>query len=239
MARTPRPTASWIPPGLARSDDDRVIAGVAAGVGRWLGVDPIVVRLSLILLTLASGLGVGLYVVVWVVLPEHHGAADMPTERIGRRDTEHAIAFGLLTVGSLLLLRSIGIWFPDGFALADGDRSDRRRDALVWSRAEGADPPIEAGRGVDVEHSDGDRAVVSESVFDARRHEDEGAGRALDLLGLIGKDEGQLAVENVEGVVLGLVEWASSSRPGTISMIAKLNRGVSVVRARNSTFPST
>ena len=54
---------STSPTGWCASGDDRVVAGVAGGVGRYLGVDPTVVRLALVVLTFANGLGALLYLV--------------------------------------------------------------------------------------------------------------------------------------------------------------------------------
>ena len=55
MATTPRPRFPALPPGLVRRSDEHVVAGVCAGVARWLGVDPIVVRLATLILALANG----------------------------------------------------------------------------------------------------------------------------------------------------------------------------------------
>ncbi|MDD9368909.1 MAG: PspC domain-containing protein [Acidimicrobiales bacterium] len=61
---------SALPPGLLRCPDEHVVAGVCAGVARWLGVDPIVVRLAAVVLALANGVGVVAYLAAWLVLPE-------------------------------------------------------------------------------------------------------------------------------------------------------------------------
>jgi phage shock protein PspC (stress-responsive transcriptional regulator) len=46
----------------APSTDERVIAGVCAGIARSLGVDPTLVRLVFALLALAGGAGILLYI---------------------------------------------------------------------------------------------------------------------------------------------------------------------------------
>ena len=48
---------------LSRSSTDRVVLGVAGGMGERMGVDPIVVRLGFGLLVLAGGIGFVLYLV--------------------------------------------------------------------------------------------------------------------------------------------------------------------------------
>jgi phage shock protein PspC (stress-responsive transcriptional regulator) len=52
-------------PRLARSEDDRVVAGVCGGIAEQLGVDPTLVRLVFALLALAAGAGVVLYFALW------------------------------------------------------------------------------------------------------------------------------------------------------------------------------
>jgi signal transduction histidine kinase len=53
-------------PSFAASDDQRVIAGVCAGIAQALAVDVTLVRLVFTLLALAGGAGVVLYVALWV-----------------------------------------------------------------------------------------------------------------------------------------------------------------------------
>jgi signal transduction histidine kinase len=50
---------------LATSNDDRVIAGVCAGIAQTLAVDPTLVRLVFALLALAGGAGILLYLAIW------------------------------------------------------------------------------------------------------------------------------------------------------------------------------
>ncbi len=58
-------------PVLARSRQERVLAGVCGGLGRYLGVDPVWVRLGWVLLTLASfWVGVLAYLAAALLIPE-------------------------------------------------------------------------------------------------------------------------------------------------------------------------
>ncbi|MBW7959351.1 MAG: PspC domain-containing protein [Anaerolineae bacterium] len=54
---------------LMRSETDKMIAGVCGGLAAYLGVDPVLVRLAFVILLLASGVGLGLYVILWIVMP--------------------------------------------------------------------------------------------------------------------------------------------------------------------------
>ena len=57
---------------LYRSKEDRKISGICGGLGEFLGVDPNIFRLGLILLALTTGVFPVLvtYLVAWIILPE-------------------------------------------------------------------------------------------------------------------------------------------------------------------------
>ena len=55
---------------LRRSRSDRVLGGVCAGLGHYFGIDPVLVRLIFIVLTLAQGAGVLIYILLWILVPE-------------------------------------------------------------------------------------------------------------------------------------------------------------------------
>jgi signal transduction histidine kinase/phage shock protein PspC (stress-responsive transcriptional regulator) len=115
---------------LRRLPHDRLVAGVAAGLGWRLGVDPVLVRIAFALLAFAGGAGLVLYGVLWAVLPV---ATDDPPPR-RPATTQQGVALALIVLGILLLLRALGIWFGDQIAgplvlLAAGS-------AVLWTRAD-------------------------------------------------------------------------------------------------------
>lgn len=77
---TPQPgPAPW-----RRSTSDRMIAGVAAGVAARIQTPPWVVRLAFVVLTIFGGVGVPLYVIGWLLMPEE-GSDESHALRIARR----------------------------------------------------------------------------------------------------------------------------------------------------------
>jgi phage shock protein PspC (stress-responsive transcriptional regulator) len=52
-----------------RSRRHKMIAGVCAGLAEEFGISVTVVRLAFVLGTLASGMGIVIYLVLWVVMP--------------------------------------------------------------------------------------------------------------------------------------------------------------------------
>ena len=145
MSRSPAPSPASTRSRLSRRSDGKLIAGVASGVGEHFNIEPNLVRLGFIVLALAGGAGVVLYVAGWLWLPEA-GDADAPHapgRHHGRRrsDWVQIAALGAVVLGVLLLSQSIGLRVPDqvvwplvlaamGTALIVG-RSGRPIDELI------------------------------------------------------------------------------------------------------------
>jgi phage shock protein PspC (stress-responsive transcriptional regulator) len=101
--------------GVTRDPDHALVAGVCAGIARRLGVDPILVRVAVVLAAAAGGAGAGLYALAWAALPTD-GNRPAPADRLaGRPDTWMVVGgIALLVLSGLLLLRRWGIWISDG-----------------------------------------------------------------------------------------------------------------------------
>ena len=84
---------------LYRPRDHRIIAGVATGLARHLGVPVIAVRIALVVLLGLDGLGLMLYAVFWAVLPQE-AAGEEPVER---RNLAAALPFAAIGLGVVLL----------------------------------------------------------------------------------------------------------------------------------------
>lgn len=61
---------------LFRDPDDNVFGGVCAGLAHRFGVDPVIVRAVMLVLGLFSGIGVPLYLILWLIIPKARTAAD-------------------------------------------------------------------------------------------------------------------------------------------------------------------
>jgi phage shock protein C len=121
---------------LVRDRTRAILGGVAAGFGRYLDVDPVVIRLAFVFLVFADGVGLLAYVVCWLVMPAGDAlepaavpaagadfltAPDLPGEG-GSQPAAHdprtaeplparaAVGFTLVALGSTLLAHNLG-WF--------------------------------------------------------------------------------------------------------------------------------
>jgi phage shock protein C len=56
---------------LYRSITDRKFAGVAGGLAEYFVMDPLLIRLAFVILTLAGGGGFLIYIILWIVTPEN------------------------------------------------------------------------------------------------------------------------------------------------------------------------
>ena len=54
---------------LRRSGDDKMLAGVAGGIARYLNADVTLVRVIIAALALFSGAGAALYLAAWLLIP--------------------------------------------------------------------------------------------------------------------------------------------------------------------------
>jgi phage shock protein C len=90
---------------LRRSRTERVIGGVCGGLGRYLGLDPVLLRIAFVVLLFAGGGGLVLYVISWILIPEEREGEPLGTERPSSVDTTRLIVGGaLVAIGTIALL---------------------------------------------------------------------------------------------------------------------------------------
>ena len=118
---------------LTRDTRGAALGGVAAGIARYLEVDPTFVRLAFVLLAFAHGFGLLAYIVCWIVIPSDNqevrqGVANAGAEQVATEVREAAarvagsfegtgsgvggaraaVGYGLMLVGTLLLVDNLG-----------------------------------------------------------------------------------------------------------------------------------
>jgi signal transduction histidine kinase len=93
---------------FSRSTDNRVLAGVAGGIGARTGLEPDLIRAGFVVLTFAGGVGAVIYAIAWLITDagEAEGVAPLKTQQ--------QAAVVIMFTGVLLALRGIGVWFGDG-----------------------------------------------------------------------------------------------------------------------------
>jgi signal transduction histidine kinase/phage shock protein PspC (stress-responsive transcriptional regulator) len=110
MGHGPGRWRRWPQPGpLRRAREDRLAAGVAAGVAARTGLNVTLVRVAFVLATLASGFGLAVYVVAWMLVPAAGESGNIAGKALSdRRGMGLAAALGSLLVVVLLIANAFG-----------------------------------------------------------------------------------------------------------------------------------
>jgi phage shock protein C len=117
---------------LYRSSTDRMIGGVCGGLGVYLNIDPLFIRLLFVLLLFGSRFGFILYVLLWILIPEEGRSYGFKDESFGDKvrsmsdDLQTAVTqphpqaglilgAGLIIIGGLLFLERLNITWLNWF----------------------------------------------------------------------------------------------------------------------------
>jgi len=55
---------------MYRDPDNRIIGGVCAGMGAYWRIEPWIIRIIFVILAMMGGLGILVYLILYIVLPE-------------------------------------------------------------------------------------------------------------------------------------------------------------------------
>lgn len=93
-----------------RSRGQRMVAGVAGGLGQYFKIDPVLVRLAFVALTFWGCIGLPLYIVLAIVVPQRPlGEAETPfTSSIDTSRAREITGLALAGFGALLLVDNLG-----------------------------------------------------------------------------------------------------------------------------------
>src|SRR5438270_3866596 len=117
---------------FARSRSDRIVAGVAAGIAERLRIDPVVIRLAFVVLAFAGGLGIVVYLLAWLIVPDTDPSADRPDG--SATGVRQIVSVGLIVAGVMVLSRKAGLWFSDPAAWSVGFVAFG--SAILWTRTD-------------------------------------------------------------------------------------------------------
>jgi phage shock protein C len=93
---------------LYRSRSDRMIGGVCGGLGAYLSLDPMLIRLFFVLLALGQGAGVLIYLILWFVLPVEGSPAAADSSGVNVPENAHDFADRAKEMGTELRDSMVG-----------------------------------------------------------------------------------------------------------------------------------
>lgn len=90
--------------GLYRSETNKVIAGVAGGLGEYFDIEPTIIRILFVLMAVFGGSGLIIYLALWLIIPSKSGNPKDSKEAIrsnidDMKSTTESIAHNLTNPG--------------------------------------------------------------------------------------------------------------------------------------------
>lgn len=73
---------------LYRSETNKVIAGIAGGLGEYFHLDPTIIRVIFILLTIFGGWGLLIYIILWILIPAKSHLGEPSADHISQNVEE-------------------------------------------------------------------------------------------------------------------------------------------------------
>jgi len=77
--------------GISRSRQNRVLGGVASGLADYLTIDPIIIRILFVVSVFFGGIGILLYLIMWIVIPEEKLFSETNTNSFDANNSDDTI----------------------------------------------------------------------------------------------------------------------------------------------------
>jgi len=120
---------------LYKSTENKVLTGVCGGIGEYFDVDPVIVRLLVVVFTLMGGAGLIAYIIAAIIIPDRdykkpisenysYDNQEFNTNENpilpGKNEGGRIITLGiiLIALGGLLLIKGLIPWIPREVILA-------------------------------------------------------------------------------------------------------------------------
>ena len=103
---------------LARSLNDRVLSGVAGGLAAHWGWSSRWLRIGFVLASFLWGLGIAVYALLWIMLPEASPDSETPAPPLATNRPQQMVGILLVTLGVLLVWWKVLDWLSFRWVLA-------------------------------------------------------------------------------------------------------------------------
>lgn len=121
---------------LYKSRENRALCGVCGGIGEYFNIDPVIIRLLVVVFTLCGGAGLIGYIIAAIIIPEKDKTADpesfrekysgqeadeyndFPEQKKSGRSGTLTLGIILLALGAFVGFRAFAPWIPEELILA-------------------------------------------------------------------------------------------------------------------------
>lgn len=95
---------------LYRSSTQKVIGGVCGGLGDYFAIDPVWFRIGFVVLAIAGGSGVLIYLLMWLIVPPQPDGYVAPATGRGSVTGVAVIGVVFMIVGTVALVNTAAPW---------------------------------------------------------------------------------------------------------------------------------
>jgi len=92
---------------FTRSKHDKIIGGVCGGLGEYLNIDPVIIRIVWLVLFFAGGVGLIAYIVAWIIVPEENDSPYQERQKSEFQSKKSEDSGGKLIGGIILIIMGV------------------------------------------------------------------------------------------------------------------------------------
>jgi phage shock protein C len=102
---------------LTKSSTNHIFSGVCGGIGEYFDIDPTIIRVIFVILALWGGLGILIYLILLIIMPEPVGTTTTSEEKphhhkvVGNHHTRNWLGVGLVFFGIMLLFDNLNSFY--------------------------------------------------------------------------------------------------------------------------------
>lgn len=96
---------------LYRSKTNRIVGGVCGGIAEYFNIDPLLVRIGWVFVTLFAGAGILAYIAALIVVPDNPDQEYIAKTKRSSGDSAKLWGTLLIVIGGIFLLRETGFFY--------------------------------------------------------------------------------------------------------------------------------
>jgi phage shock protein PspC (stress-responsive transcriptional regulator) len=96
---------------IYRSKAERVVGGVCGGIAEYFAIDPLIIRITWVFITLFAGAGLIAYIAALIIIPDNPEQEYIKKEKKSNGDSAKLWGTILIIIGTIFLMRETGLFY--------------------------------------------------------------------------------------------------------------------------------